>query len=118
MDPKLDNRYSSVPNKDLPLTECLKDTVNRFLPFWEETIAPLILNGEKLLIVAHGNTLRALIKHLDHISETDIIDLNVPTGIPLVYELNDALQPIKKYYLGDESKAQAAAAAVATQTKR
>ncbi|MEJ6649239.1 MAG: 2,3-diphosphoglycerate-dependent phosphoglycerate mutase [Burkholderiales bacterium] len=118
MDPKLDNKYSSVPDKDLPLTECLKDTVDRFLPFWEETIAPLILNGEKLLIVAHGNTLRALIKHLDHISETDIVNLNVPTGIPLVYELNDALRPIRKYYLGDESKAQAAAAAVAAQTER
>ena len=78
----------------------------------------MILNGEKLLIVAHGNTLRALIKHLDHISETDIVNLNVPTGIPLVYELNDALRPIRKYYLGDESKAQAAAAAVAAQTER
>ncbi|MDA1332036.1 MAG: 2,3-diphosphoglycerate-dependent phosphoglycerate mutase [Proteobacteria bacterium] len=118
MDPKLDKRYSSVPDKDLPVTECLQDTVKRFLPLWEETIAPLILNEKKLLIVAHGNTLRALIKHLDHISETDIVDLNVPTGIPLVYELNDTLQPMRKYYLGDESKVKAATAAVAAQTKR
>ena len=106
-----------VPDTDLPTTECLKDTVERFLPLWEETIAPLILSGQKLLIVAHGNTLRALIKHLDHISEADIVDLNVPTGIPLVYELNDSLQPIRKYYLGDTSKAETAAAAVAAQSK-
>ena len=117
MEPHLDSRYNMVPDTDLPTTECLKDTVERFLPLWEETIAPLILSGQKLLIVAHGNTLRALIKHLDHISEADIVDLNVPTGIPLVYELNDSLQPIRKYYLGDTSKAETAAAAVAAQSK-
>ncbi|MCH1423671.1 MAG: 2,3-bisphosphoglycerate-dependent phosphoglycerate mutase, partial [Burkholderiales bacterium] len=107
----------TVPPKDLPLNECLKDTVERFLPFWEESIAPLILNGDRLLLVAHGNTLRALIKHLDQVSEQDIVDLNVPTGIPLVYELSDNLEPLKKYYLGDESKAESAAAAVAAQTR-
>lgn len=117
MNPKLEKKYHTVPPKDLPLNECLKDTVERFLPFWEESIAPLILNGERLLLVAHGNTLRALIKHLDQISEEDIVDLNVPTGIPLVYELSDNLEPLKKYYLGDESKAESAAAAVAAQTR-
>lgn len=117
MNPKLEKKYHTVPPKDLPLNECLKDTVERFLPFWEESIAPLILNGDRLLLVAHGNTLRALIKHLDQVSEEDIVDLNVPTGIPLVYELSDNLEPLKKYYLGDESKAESAAAAVAAQTR-
>ncbi|MBA4740096.1 MAG: 2,3-diphosphoglycerate-dependent phosphoglycerate mutase [Burkholderiales bacterium] len=117
MNPNLESKYHSVPAENLPLNECLKDTVERFIPFWEGSIAPLILKGDRLLIVAHGNTLRALIKHLDQVSEADIVTLNVPTGIPLVYELSDNLQPLKKYYLGDESKAESAAAAVAAQTK-
>jgi 2,3-bisphosphoglycerate-dependent phosphoglycerate mutase len=117
MNPKLESKYRSVPANDLPLSECLKDTVERFLPFWEESIAPLILKGDRILIVAHGNTLRALVKHLDQVSEKDIVQLNVPTGIPLVYELSDNLEPLNKYYLGDELKAESAAAAVAAQTK-
>lgn len=117
MNPKLENKYQRVPNENLPLSECLKDTVERFLPYWEETIAPLIEKGDRLLIVAHGNTLRALIKHLENVSEADIVALNVPTGIPLVYELDDNLKPLNKYYLGDESKAESAAAAVAAQAK-
>jgi 2,3-bisphosphoglycerate-dependent phosphoglycerate mutase len=117
MNPKLESKYHTVPAKDLPLSECLKDTVERFLPFWEESIAPLILKGDRILIVAHGNTLRALVKHLDKVSETDIVQLNVPTGIPLVYELSDNLEPLNKYYLGDKSKAESAAVAVAAQSK-
>ena len=117
MNPKLENKYQRVPNENLPLSECLKDTVERFLPYWEETIAPLIEKGDRLLIVAHGNTLRALIKHLENVSEADIVALNVPTGIPLVYELDDNLKALNKYYLGDESKAESAAAAVAAQAK-
>ncbi|MDC1311852.1 2,3-diphosphoglycerate-dependent phosphoglycerate mutase [Burkholderiales bacterium] len=117
MNPKLESKYRTTPFAALPLGECLQDTVERFLPYWEETIAPLILKGDRLLIVAHGNTLRALIKHLDQVSEADIVTLNVPTGIPLVYELSDTLEPLDKYYLGDKSKAQFAAAAVAAQAK-
>jgi len=117
MNPEFEIKYKSIPPENLPLTECLKDTVERFLPFWEETIAPRIIAGENLLIVAHGNTLRALIKHLEQLSEKEIVDLNVPTGIPLVYELSDNLEPLRKYYLGDEAKASSAAAAVAAQSK-
>jgi len=117
MHPKNDPRYREVREENLPVTECLKDTVARFLPFWDETIKPEILNNKSVLIVAHGNTLRALIKHLDQITEEDIVSLNVPTGIPLVYELDDGLKPKNSYYLGDPDKAAAAAAAVEAQTK-
>jgi 2,3-bisphosphoglycerate-dependent phosphoglycerate mutase len=117
MHPKNDPRYREVREESLPVTECLKDTVARFLPFWDETIKPEILNNKSVLIVAHGNTLRALIKHLDQITEEDIVSLNVPTGIPLVYELDDGLKPKNSYYLGDPDKAAAAAAAVEAQTR-
>ncbi len=117
MHPKNDPRYREVREENLPVTECLKDTVARFLPFWDETIKPEILNNKSVLIVAHGNTLRALIKYLDQITEEDIVSLNVPTGIPLVYELDDGLKPKNSYYLGDPDKAAAAAAAVEAQTR-
>jgi 2,3-bisphosphoglycerate-dependent phosphoglycerate mutase len=117
MHPKNDPRYREIREENLPVTECLKDTVARFLPFWDETIKPEILNNKSVLIVAHGNTLRALIKHLDQITEEDIVSLNVPTGIPLVYELDDGLKPKNSYYLGDPDKAAAAAAAVEAQTR-
>lgn len=115
--PGNDLRYQSVAQKDLPLTECLKDTVARFLPYWNETIAPQVMSGKRVLVVAHGNTLRALVKHIDNISEKEIVSLNIPTGIPLVYELEDNLSPIRSYYLGDPEKAKQAAAAVAAQSK-
>src|SRR5262249_52766706 len=103
---------------ELPLTECLKDTVARFLPLWHETIAPDIRRGRKVLIAAHGNSLRALVKYLDNISESDIIEMNIPTGIPLVYELDDELKPLNRYYLGDPEKVKAAIDAVAAQGKK
>jgi 2,3-bisphosphoglycerate-dependent phosphoglycerate mutase len=99
--PGYDRRYAGFPLRELPRTECLKDTVARFLPYWEETIVPSLRGGKKVLIVAHGNSLRALVKHLDHISDEDIVDLNIPTGIPLLYELDAALQPIRHEYLRD-----------------
>jgi 2,3-bisphosphoglycerate-dependent phosphoglycerate mutase len=111
--PSHDPRYATVPPGELPLTESLKDTVARFLPYWRDTIAPVIRSGRRVLIAAHGNSLRALVKYLDHISEAEIVELNIPTGIPLVYELDDALQPIRHYYLGDPDAAAAAAARVA-----
>jgi 2,3-bisphosphoglycerate-dependent phosphoglycerate mutase len=101
----------------MPLTESLKDTVARFLPYWQTAIAPDIKSGRRVLIAAHGNSLRALVKYLDHMSEQDIVELNIPTGIPLVYELDQELQPVKKYYLGDEEAALQKAAAVANQAK-
>ena len=97
--PGRDVRYRSLAPSELPLTESLKDTVARFLPYWEETIAPEIQRGSRVLIVAHGNSLRALVKHLDRISDEDIIELNIPTGVPLVYELDDRLNPISRRYL-------------------
>ena len=115
--PSMDLRYRGVSISDLPLTECLKDTVARFLPYWSETIAPQVRAGRRAIVVAHGNTIRALVKYLDKISEQDIVGLNIPTGIPLVYELEDDLRPIRSYYLGDPEKAQLAAAAVAAQSK-
>ena len=115
--PGKDPRYASLSAADLPLTECLKDTVNRFLPFWHETVAPTVREGKRVLITAHGNSLRALVKYLDGISDADIVELNIPTGIPLVYELDANLKPIKSYYLGDPEAAKAAAAKVASQTK-
>ena len=106
------------PEAELPLTECLKDTVARFLPLWHETIAPAVKSGKKVIIAAHGNSLRALVKYLDNVSDDDIVDLNIPTGIPLVYELDDDLKPIKHYYLGDQEKIKAAMDAVAAQGKK
>ncbi len=115
--PGRDPRYASLAPTDLPLTESLKDTVARFLPYWHETIAPMIRANGRVLIAAHGNSLRALVKYLDHVSEPDIVELNIPTGIPLVYELDDQLKPIQHYYLGDPEAAKAAAARVAQQVK-
>ncbi len=116
--PGRDPRYQGLTAQELPLTECLKDTVARFLPLWHETIAPAVARGEKVLIAAHGNSLRALVKYLDNVSEAEIIGLNIPTGIPLVYELDDNLKPIRHYYLGDPEKVKAAMDAVAAQGKR
>jgi 2,3-bisphosphoglycerate-dependent phosphoglycerate mutase len=113
--PACDRRYSNVPQDLLPLTESLKDTVARFLPYWHEVIAPTIRSGSRVLIAAHGNSLRALVKYLDNVSESDILELNIPTGIPLVYELNDELKPVRKFYLGDQEAAARKAAAVASQ---
>ena len=115
--PVHDPRYASLRPEERPATESLKDTVARFLPYWNGTIAPAIQRGQRVLIVAHGNSLRALVKHLDGISDEAIADLNIPTGIPLVYELNDALAPIRHYYLGDEAAAARAADAVAQQSR-
>ena len=112
-----DRRYAQVKPENLPLTECLKDTVARVLPCWQDTIAPRIRNGERVLIAAHGNSIRALIKYLDNVSEQDIVGLNIPNGIPLVYELDAELKPIRHYYLGDAQAAAQAAAAVASQGK-
>ena len=113
--PSNDARYADLPRRVLPLTESLKDTINRVLPYWHETIAPSIQAGKRVIIAAHGNSLRALVKYLDDVSESAIVDLNIPTGIPLVYELNDDLKPIRHYYLGDPAAASAAAARVANQ---
>jgi 2,3-bisphosphoglycerate-dependent phosphoglycerate mutase len=116
--PGSDPRYASLGKAELPLTECLKDTVARFLPIWDDTIAPEIRSGKRVLIAAHGNSLRALVKHLDNISDHDIVELNIPTGMPLVYELDDDLRPLKRYYLGDPEKVKAAMDAVAAQGKK
>jgi 2,3-bisphosphoglycerate-dependent phosphoglycerate mutase len=116
--PSRDPRYAGLAPADLPRTESLKDTVARFLPYWTQTIAPAIQSGRRVLITAHGNSLRALIKHLDGVSDSDIVGLNVPTGIPLVYELDAKLAPVRHYYLGDPEAAAAAAAAVAAQTSK
>lgn len=112
-----DPRYASLAAGEIPASESLKDTVARFLPYWHETIAPAIKSGRRVLIAAHGNSLRALVKYLDDVSETAIVELNIPTGIPLVYELDEQLKPIRHYYLGDPAAAAAAAAAVAQQGK-
>jgi 2,3-bisphosphoglycerate-dependent phosphoglycerate mutase len=116
--PGRDPRYRELSAADLPLTECLKDTVARFLPLWLETIAPAIRDGRKVLIAAHGNSLRALVQYLDNISEEEIADLNIPTGMPLVYELDGELKPLNRYYLGDPEKVKAAMDAVAAQGKK
>jgi len=115
--PGNDPRYQDLDEKDVPQTECLKDTVERFLPFWHETIAPTIKEGKKVIIAAHGNSLRALVKYLDNISDEEIIKLNIPTGMPLVYELDENLKPINHYYLGDEEAVKKAMDAVANQGK-
>jgi 2,3-bisphosphoglycerate-dependent phosphoglycerate mutase len=115
--PARDPRYAALDPKDLPATECLKDTVARFLPLWHSEIAPAITGGKRVLIAAHGNSLRALVKYLDDISDADIVELNIPTGIPLVYELDAGLKPIRSFYLGDPDAARRAAEKVAAQTR-
>ena len=115
--PGHDVRYKDLTLKDLPLTECLKDTVARFLPYWHEVIAPVVRSGKRVIIAAHGNSLRALVKYLDNISDEKIVNLNIPTGMPLVYELDDNLKPIKSYYLGDPEAVKKAMEAVANQGK-
>lgn len=115
--PGNDERYSDLTEDQLPVTECLKDTVARVVPYWENHIAPDIKAGKDLIIAAHGNSLRALVKYLDNISDEEILKLNIPTGVPLVYELDADLKPIKSYYLGDQEALQAKMAAVANQGK-
>jgi 2,3-bisphosphoglycerate-dependent phosphoglycerate mutase len=115
--PSRDRRYSDLAPEALPLTESLKDTVARFLPYWNETIAPTIKSGKHVLIAAHGNSLRALVKYLDKVSEQDIVEVNIPTGIPLVYLLNDDLEPLQKFYLGDPNAVKQATQAMANQGK-
>ena len=116
-DPALDPRYRGLSRSELPLTECLKDTVERFVPYWENVIAGSVRSGARVIIAAHGNSLRALVKHFDGIGDDDIVGLNIPTGIPLVYELDDALRPLRRYYLGDADQIAAATQAVANQGK-
>jgi 2,3-bisphosphoglycerate-dependent phosphoglycerate mutase len=115
--PGHDPRYAGLSDQELPRTECLKDTVARFLPYWHEMIVPAILSGKRILIAAHGNSLRALVKHLDKISDDEIVNLNIPTGIPLMYELDDHLRPIRHEYLGNPEQVRQAIAAVAHQGK-
>ncbi len=112
-----DRRYAGLDASQVPLTECLQDTVARVLPFWNDTMAPAIRSGQRLLVSAHGNSIRALVKYLDNIADEDIVGLNIPNGIPLVYELDANLKPIRHYYLGDAEAAAKAAAAVASQGK-
>ena len=113
--PASDPRYKTLTKSEIPSTECLKDTVARFLPYWHDTIAPTVRSGKKVIIAAHGNSLRALVKYLDNVSDNDIVELNIPTGIPLVYELDEQLKPIKHYYLGDENTVKQAMQSVANQ---
>jgi len=115
--PSHDPRYQDLDPRDIPLTECLQDTVARFLPYWHETIVPAIRAGKRVLIAAHGNSLRALVKYLDNVSDNDIVELNIPTGIPLVYELDAALKPVTHYYLGDPEAIRTAQEAIAKQGK-
>ncbi len=115
--PGNDPRYKGLSESELPVTECLKDTVKRVVPFWEERIVPLIENGKRIIIVAHGNSLRALVKHLDKIPDDEIVELNIPTGTPLVYELDENLIPLNHYYLGNAEEIASKAAAVANQAK-
>jgi 2,3-bisphosphoglycerate-dependent phosphoglycerate mutase len=116
--PYRDPRYAGLRPGEAPLTECLKDTVDRVLPYWHGTIAPVVSTGQRVLIASHGNSLRALVKYLDGISDNDIVGLNIPTGIPLVYELNDDLTPVRHFYLGDAAAIERAAQRVADQTKK
>jgi len=116
--PGKDPRYANLRPEDIPQTESLKDTVARFLPYWKEAIAPVVMSGKRVVIAAHGNSIRALVKYLDNVAETDIVGLNIPTGIPLVYELEDDLKAIRSYYLGDPEAAKKAAQAVADQLKK
>jgi 2,3-bisphosphoglycerate-dependent phosphoglycerate mutase len=119
-DPRIeagDRRYADLPAAEFPRTECLKDTVARFLPYWHETIAPAVRSGRRVIIAAHGNSLRALVKYLDEVSDAEIVELNIPTGQPLVYELDADLRPLRHFYLGDEEAIKAAMQAVANQGK-
>jgi len=115
--PGHDRRYQGLADHEIPETESLKDTVARFLPAWQQIIAPKIKQGQRVIIAAHGNSLRALVKYLDQVSEQEIVELNIPTGVPLVYELNEQMQPLKHYYLGDEDAVKRAMQAVANQGK-
>jgi 2,3-bisphosphoglycerate-dependent phosphoglycerate mutase len=115
--PGHDPKYAGLNPMDLPATECLKDTIERFLPYAQENIGPAVRSGKRVLLVAHGNTLRGLIKYVEKISDKDIADLNIPTAIPMVYELEDTMKPIRRYYLGDQESVNKAAAAVADQSK-
>ena len=115
--PGTDRRYQNLTMQDIPLTECLEDTVARFLPYWNETIVPQINSGKRVIITAHGNSLRALVKYLDNISDEEILNRNIPTGVPLVYELDDELNPIKNYYLGDPEEIEKAMESVHNQGK-
>ncbi len=116
--PGRDPRYKDVPSSELPLTESLKDTVARFLPYWKDAIAPDVAAGKRVLVAAHGNSLRALVKSLDRLSNDEVLELNIPTGIPLVYELEDDLSPIRRYYLGDPETLAKATASVAAQLQK
>ncbi len=116
--PRRDPRYANVPASELPLTESLKDTVVRFLPYWKESIAPDVAAGRRVLVAAHGNSLRALVKYLDRLSDEEVVELNIPTGIPLVYELEEDLTPIRRYYLGDPEVLAKASASVAAQLEK
>jgi len=116
--PGNDPMYANVPEKDLPLTECLKDTVARFIPYWKKSIIPAIKQNKKVIIVAHGNSLRALVKYLDNISDEKIVGLNIPTGIPLIYELDKNLKAVTHYYLGDQEKVQQAIDSVKNQIRK
>ncbi|MDP2913620.1 MAG: 2,3-diphosphoglycerate-dependent phosphoglycerate mutase [Candidatus Omnitrophota bacterium] len=115
--PANDSRYKDLDKKDIPMTECLKDTVARFLPYWHETIEPSVKSGKRVIIAAHGNSLRALVKYLDNVSDKDIVGINIPTGLPLVYELDDSLKALKSYYLGSPEEVKKAMEAVANQGK-
>ncbi len=116
--PGNDPRYTGLPEEEIPLTESLELTVKRFVPYWENTIVPSVKEGKRVIIAAHGNSLRALVKYLDNVSEEEIVKLNIPTGVPLVYELDDELNPVKHYYLGDQEKINAAINAVAKQASK
>ena len=116
--PGKDPRYANLRKEDVPLTECLKDTVARTLPYWHDTIAPAVRAGQRVIVAAHGNSLRGLVKYFDNISDQEIVELNIPTGIPLVYELDEGLKPLRHYYLGDPEAVKLAAQAVADQAKR
>ncbi len=116
--PGNDPRYAELPDEEIPLTESLELTVKRFVPYWENTIVPTVKEGKRVIVAAHGNSLRALVKYLDNVSEEEIVKLNIPTGVPLVYELDDDLKPIKHYYLGDQEKINAAINAVAKQASK
>jgi 2,3-bisphosphoglycerate-dependent phosphoglycerate mutase len=115
--PRFDPRYASLSPEELPATESLKITLDRVVPYWDSTLAPAIKSGQRLVVAAHGNSIRAMVKFLDNISDADITELNIPTGLPLVYELDENLKPIKSYYLGDPEEAAQKAAAVANQAK-